>query len=71
MNYSREVAHEIAGHHGLPKLMTLDELCKYAGCSKRHVQEEIKRKNLKAYKPVRELFFSPTDVEIWLRRKVK
>lgn len=61
----------VAEQFGLPKYMTLEDVCIYAGCSKRHVHEEIKRKNLKVHKPVRELMFDPADVTAWIKRKVR
>lgn len=62
---------EIAIKFGLPHFMKMEELTAFAECSERHIMEEIKRKNLRAYKPVRELLFDPKDVQTWLRRKSK
>jgi excisionase family DNA binding protein len=64
-------AKEIARKHGLIEFMSIKELCEYAGCSERYIYEEIKRKTLRAYKPVREIMFDPKDVQAWMKRKVK
>ena len=61
---------EIAKRFGLPRYMTLDELCIYANCSERHIHDEIKKRNLKSYKPVRCLEFDPGDVQVWIKRRV-
>jgi excisionase family DNA binding protein len=61
----------VAEKFGLTKYMTIDEVCEYAKCSKRHLFAEIQRKNLKAHKPVREILFDPQDVQAWIKRKVK
>ncbi len=53
----------------LTKYMTIDEVMSYANCSKRYIQNEIKRKNLKGYK-IKGLFFDPKDVELWIKRKL-
>lgn len=61
----------VAQKFGLPVRMTLAELMVYARCKERHIFDEIKRQNLKAYKIVRGLEFDPKDVEAWIKRKVK
>lgn len=53
----------------LTKYMTIEEVMAYANCSKRYIQNEIKRKNLKGYK-IKGLFFDPKDVELWIKRKM-
>ena len=50
--------------------INLQEVVKITGCSERHVREEIKRGNLRAYKPGKELLFKPEDVEKWITKKV-
>lgn len=62
---------EIARKHGLIDYMKLSEVMAYASCSERFIMDEIKRKNLRAYKPVRELLFDPKDVHAWFRKKIK
>lgn len=52
------------------KFLNVDEVVEIAGCSKRHVMEEIRRKNLRAFKPGKELRFAPDDVEKWITKKV-
>lgn len=37
--------------------------------SARHVKEEIKRGNLRAFKPGKELIFFQEDIEKWVKRK--
>jgi excisionase family DNA binding protein len=51
------------------KYIKISEVVEISSCSKRHVMEEIKRKNLRAYKPGKELIFDPADVEKWIKRK--
>ena len=53
----------------LPKLMTVDEVLAYAGCSLRHLDDEIKRGNLRAYKPGKERKFFPDEVIKWIKKK--
>lgn len=60
---------EIAARWGLIDYMTLEDVCAYADCSPRYVTEEIARRNLKAYKPVRDLMFDPKEVAAWFKRK--
>lgn len=62
---------DVAEKFGLTRYMTIEEVCAYARCSERHLHQEIKRKNLKAHKPVREILFDPRDVEAWIKRKAK
>ena len=64
-------ADDVCAKHGLIKFMSLQEICAYASASERYIKLEIKRKNLKAYKPVRELKFDPKDVEAWIKRKLQ
>ena len=52
------------------KYLGIDEVTEVAACSKRHVMEEIRRKNLRAFKPGKELRFDPADVEKWITKKV-
>lgn len=40
-----------------------------SSCSKRHIMEEIKRGNLKAFKPGKELLFRKEDIEKWILKK--
>lgn len=62
---------EIAKKYNLKEHMTIEEVMVYARCSKRHIEDEIKRGNLRAYKPVKHLEFDPTDVAAWFKKKVK
>nr|BFD63141.1 hypothetical protein BdHM001_18220 [Bdellovibrio sp. HM001] len=48
----------------------LTEVIEITGCSERHIREEIKRGNLRAYKPGKELLFKREDVEKWITKKV-
>lgn len=61
----------VAQKFGLISYMTIEDVCSYAKCSERHIHQEIKRKNLKAHKPVREILFDPVDVATWVKKKVK
>lgn len=47
----------------------LTDVIEATGCSDRHIREEIKRGNLRAFKPGKEILFSPDDVEKWIKRK--
>lgn len=53
----------------LKAYLKLEEVVEIAGCSPRHIHEEIKRGNLKAYKPGKCLVFKEDDVESWIKRK--
>lgn len=48
----------------------LPQVIEYSGCSERHIKEEIKRGNLRAYKPGKELLFKPDEVDKWITKKV-
>lgn len=48
------------------KLPAIVELLKV---SPRHIKEEIKRGNLRAFKPGKELIFFQEDIEKWVKRK--
>lgn len=49
---------------------TLYHFTKDATFSERHIKEEIKRGNLRAYKPGKLLLFIPQEVEKWITKKV-
>jgi excisionase family DNA binding protein len=49
--------------------LTIEEVAKKATVSTRHVANEIKRGNLKAFKPGKRLLFNSEDVEKWIKRK--
>ncbi|MBA3755920.1 MAG: helix-turn-helix domain-containing protein [Nitrosomonas sp.] len=51
------------------KYMTIKEVALTAQTSVRHVAEEIKRKNLRAFKPGKRLLFDPEDVQKWIKKK--
>lgn len=52
-----------------PNYLKLADVAEATGCSIRHIQEEIKRGNIRAYKPGKCLLFDPVDVEKWIKRK--
>lgn len=49
--------------------LTIKEVAESFHVSVRHLHDEIKRGNLKAYKPGKSLLFNLEDVEKWLKRK--
>ncbi len=49
--------------------MTLKEAAEYAHVSIRHLQEEISRKNLRAYKPGKLVLFDIEDLNKWIKKK--
>lgn len=51
------------------KYMTLKEVSEATKTSIRYVQEEIKRKNLRAFKLGKRLLFSPEEVLKWIKKK--
>lgn len=61
---------DVAKKFNLMSYMTLEEVMAYAKCGRRHVEEEVKKGNLRAYKPVRGLEFDPEEVKAWYKRKV-
>lgn len=50
--------------------LTLKEAADYAHVSPRHIQEEVTRKNLRAYKPGKLLLFDIEDLNKWIKKKV-
>lgn len=56
-------------NHGLSYLK-INDVIEISSCSKRHIMEEIRRKNLRAFKPGKELLFKLEDVEKWINKKV-
>lgn len=53
----------------LDSFLFLEDVVRIAGCSERHIREEIKRGLLKASKPGKRLRFRADDVSAWLSRK--
>lgn len=49
--------------------MTFKEAVDYANCSLRHLQEEIKKKNLRAYKPGKEVMIPKEELDKWIKKK--
>ena len=49
--------------------VTIEEACEYTQVSLRHLKEEIKRKNLRCYKPGKRLLFSIDDLNKWIKQK--
>lgn len=49
--------------------ITLKEAAEYCHCSIRHLQEEITRGNLRAYKPGKLLLFDIEDLNKWVKKK--
>lgn len=56
-----------AKHSGC--FLLISDLTRIAFCSRRYILEEIKRKNLRAYKMGRYLQFDPIDVEKWMKKR--
>lgn len=49
--------------------LTLLEAAAYCHCSIRHLQEEVKRENLRMYKPGKMVLFDIEDLNKWIKRK--
>lgn len=49
--------------------LTIKEVAEKYRVSVRHLQDEKKRGNLKAFKPGKVLLFNQEDVEKWIKRK--
>lgn len=47
----------------------VEEVAAIAGCSVRHIMDEVKKKKLRAFKPGRALRFRADDVQDWISRK--
>lgn len=50
--------------------MTLKEAAEYCHVSIRHLQEEVTRKNLRAYKPGKFVLFEVEELNKWIKKKV-
>jgi excisionase family DNA binding protein len=53
----------------LDTLLIIDEVAKQAGCSVRHIHDEIKRGKLKAMRIGKRLRFEQQEVLKWAKRK--
>lgn len=53
----------------LDDLLDIEGVAKQAGCSVRHIHDEIKRGNLKAMRLGRRLRFEQQEVLKWAKRK--
>lgn len=49
--------------------VTLKEAAEYCHVSIRHLQEEISRKNLRAYKPGKFVLFELEELNKWIKKK--
>ena len=49
--------------------LTLKEAAEYCHVSTRHLQEEITRKNLRAYKPGKYVLFEIDELNKWIKKK--
>lgn len=53
----------------VPSFLFLEGVAELAHCSTRYVKEEVKRGELRAYKPGKRLLFDPDDVQKWIKKK--
>ncbi|MGZ3797894.1 MAG: helix-turn-helix domain-containing protein [Pseudobdellovibrionaceae bacterium] len=53
----------------IQNLLIIEDVAKIAGCSVRHIHDEIKRGNLKALRLGRRLRFEEIEVLKWAKRK--
>lgn len=53
----------------IEEYLTIEQVAEKIGCSVRYLHEEIKKKNLRAYKPGKRLVFDPEDVQKWIKKK--
>lgn len=50
------------------QFLIIEDVAKIANVSLRHIKDEIKRGNLRAYKPGKRLIFDPIEVTKWIRK---
>lgn len=51
------------------EFITIEQAVEYCQVSRRHIETEIKRKNLRCYKPGKRLLFSIEDLNKWIKQK--
>lgn len=66
MSATKKQAKEMDGYI---ERLSLEEAASYCHCSIRHLQEEVNRKNLRAYKPGKFVLFEIDELNKWIKKK--